>query len=121
MISLLDTLGPAIWRASWQAVALALVVVLLVSCLGQRLPPRWRFLLWGIVVVRLLVVATPGSPWSAFNLVRWSSEVSVRPIAQDSADPMFTPVRHGSSSPRGPSEANFESPPAESVPAYSSS
>ena len=29
MITLLDTLGPAIWRASWQAAALALLVVLL--------------------------------------------------------------------------------------------
>ena len=28
MISLLDTIGPAIWRASWQAATLALVGVI---------------------------------------------------------------------------------------------
>src|SRR5207302_536686 len=69
MITLLDSIGPAIWRASWQAAALALLVVLLVRCCGERLSPRWRVLLWGVVVARLLFVATPVSPWSVFNLV----------------------------------------------------
>ena len=32
MITLLDSAGPAIWRASWQAAALAVLVVLLLRC-----------------------------------------------------------------------------------------
>jgi len=50
MIALLDTIGPTIWRASWQAAALALLVVLLLRCSGERLSPRWQFLLWGVVL-----------------------------------------------------------------------
>ena len=110
MITLLDTLGPAIWRASWQAAALALLVVLLLRCFGERLSPRWRFLLWGVVLARLLFVATPVSPWSVFNLVRWNPEANARPIAQREADATFKPVPHRSDSPTGPYETNAESP-----------
>ncbi len=60
MIALLDTIGPAICRASIQAAALAILVVLLVRCCGDRLSPRWRFLLWSVVLARLLFVATSG-------------------------------------------------------------
>ena len=67
MNTLLDTIGPAVFRASWQAAALALVIVILVWCLGERLTPRWRYLLWSVVLVRLLLVVTPASPWSIFN------------------------------------------------------
>ena len=110
MITLLDTLGPAIWRASWQAAALALLVVLLLRCCGERLSPRWRFLLWGVVLARLLIVATPVSPWSVFNLARWSPEASLRPIAERTTDPNFTPVTHRSDSTAIPNETNTESP-----------
>ncbi len=43
MITLLDTVGPAVLRASWQAAVLALVVMLLVRSLGERISPRWRY------------------------------------------------------------------------------
>lgn len=68
MTILFETLGPAIGRASWQGTALALLVGLIVLGLGDRLAPRWRFLLWGVVLLRLICVVTPGSPWSPFNL-----------------------------------------------------
>ena len=110
MITLLDAIGPAIWRASWQAATLALVVVLLLRCFGERLSPRWRFLLWGVVLTRLLVVATPGSPWSMFNLVRWNPEANARPIAQHEADAKFTPVPHRSDSTTDPKETSVEAP-----------
>ena len=80
MITLVESIGPAIWRASWQAAALAVLVVLLLRCLGDRLSPRWRFLLWGVVLMRLLLVVTPASPWSLFNLVCWNAEANARPI-----------------------------------------
>ena len=80
MIALLELAGAAIWRASWQAAVLALLVILLVRASGERIPARWRYWLFGIVVLRLLIVATPASPWSAFNLVR------LIPGARGSAD-----------------------------------
>src|SRR4051794_6824498 len=63
MIDSLDTIGPAVLRASWQASLLALGIVLVVRAIGDRLAPRWRYLLWSIVVARFLVVVTPASPW----------------------------------------------------------
>jgi beta-lactamase regulating signal transducer with metallopeptidase domain len=110
MITLLDALGPAIWRASWQAAALAVLVVLLLRCFGERLSPRWRFLLWGVVLARLLFVATPASPWSVFNLVRWNPQANARPIAESEADATLKPVPHRSDSSRGPYETTAESP-----------
>src|SRR5262249_12716250 len=110
MITLLDTLGPAIWRASWQAAALAILVVLLLRGLGERLAPRWRFLLWGDGLTRLLLVSTPGRPGSGFNLDRWHPEASAGPTASHEADAAVTPVPHGSDSTAGPYEANRETP-----------
>ena len=70
MITLLDTIGPAIWRASWQAAVIGVLVVLLLRCFGERLSPRWRFLLWGVVLRGCCawpLRAVPGacSIWSA--------------------------------------------------------
>lgn len=69
MTTLLDAVAAAVWRASWQATVLALLVMLLLRLFGERVAPRWRYLLWGRVVIRLLLVTTPAAPWSAFNLV----------------------------------------------------
>jgi beta-lactamase regulating signal transducer with metallopeptidase domain/5-hydroxyisourate hydrolase-like protein (transthyretin family) len=74
MNALFDVVGPAVWRASWQASALAVVIGLVLWALGERLSPRWRYLFWSVVVVRLLLVVTPVSPWSLFNLARWNPE-----------------------------------------------
>lgn len=108
MISLLDTLGPAIWRASWQGAVLALLITLLAWCFGERLSPRWRYLLWSVVVMRLLVVATPVSPWSIFNLARWNLEASDRSMAQRQMDAPVTPVLGRSDSKSTEPEASFE-------------
>jgi beta-lactamase regulating signal transducer with metallopeptidase domain len=110
MITLLVTLGPAIWRASLQAAALALLVVLLLRCFGERLSPQWRFLLWGVVLARLLFVATPVSSWSVFNLVRWNPQANARPIEEREADATFKPVSHRSDSNTVPYQEYVDSP-----------
>jgi beta-lactamase regulating signal transducer with metallopeptidase domain/5-hydroxyisourate hydrolase-like protein (transthyretin family) len=111
MIALLDAIGPAIWRASWQATALALLVVLLLRCFGERLSPRWRFLLWGVVLTRLLFVATPVSPWSVFNLTRWNSLAAARPAVDRGADANDTPVPRTADSIIATDEPSSKSPP----------
>ena len=58
-----------LWRASWQAGVLALLVLLLRLALGRRLSPRWRGWLWMLVLLRLALPALPPSQWSLFNLV----------------------------------------------------
>ena len=108
MITLLDTLGPAIWRASWQATALAILIWLLLYGFGERLAPRWRFLLWSVVITRLLFVATPVSPWSVFNLVRWHSESNAQPIAQHEPDSSITPLPFDSKATNSAFETTIE-------------
>ena len=82
MNTMIDLIGTAVWRASWQAALLAMVVVILLRAFGDRLSPQWRFLLWSVVLVRLLFVVTPGSPWSLFNLASWNPVINSRPVAQ---------------------------------------
>ncbi|HEY2250335.1 MAG TPA: M56 family metallopeptidase [Planctomycetaceae bacterium] len=92
---MLDSVAAAVWRASWQAAALALIVGLLVRCFGERLAPRWRYLLWSVVVLRLLFVATPSSPWSAFNFVGWNPQLHARQVVTHEVDGRYraTPTR----------------------------
>lgn len=86
MTTLLEAVGAAVWRASWQATVLALLVMLLLRLLGERMAPRWRYLLWTVVVIRLLLVTTPAAPWSAFNLVGWKTEAGSPTAVAKQAD-----------------------------------
>ena len=58
------------WSFSWQA-ALLVVMVLLAQWVTRRwLAPAWRYRLWLLVVVRLLLPFSPASPLSVFNVFR---------------------------------------------------
>jgi beta-lactamase regulating signal transducer with metallopeptidase domain len=48
----------ALWRASWQASIVVLLVLLAQGLMRRRLSPAWRSALWLLVVVRLLLPAT---------------------------------------------------------------
>lgn len=54
--------------AGWQAAWLAAIVLVVVGTLRNRVPVRWQFALWMVVLVRLALPAVPASPWSLFNL-----------------------------------------------------
>jgi beta-lactamase regulating signal transducer with metallopeptidase domain len=58
-----------LWRASWQASVLVLLVLLVQGLMRHRLSPAWRSALWLLVVARLLLPITPSSPWSLFHLM----------------------------------------------------
>ena len=58
---------PWLWRASWQASLLTVLVLLVQWIFQSRLGPKWRYALWSLVVIRLLLPATPRSPLSLFN------------------------------------------------------
>jgi beta-lactamase regulating signal transducer with metallopeptidase domain len=109
MIALVETIGPMIWRASWQAALLALAVTILLRLLGERLSPQWRFALWGVVLVRLLVVATPASPVSAFNFVRFSPVTNEGPGMLRRSEATYSPLPHNSGSTTPSSETMAES------------
>ena len=92
MTALFDSVGPALWRASWQAAVLAIAVFLLLQLCGERMTPAWRYRLWCVVILRLLLVVTPASSWSVFNLVAGRPERAERQIAEHAPDsPIIDP------------------------------
>ncbi len=66
--------GAVVWRASWQASALAGVVLVVQLALGQRISARWRHAMWMLVLVRLVLPVVPSSPLSMFNLAPAAAE-----------------------------------------------
>ena len=58
-----DTLFHLLFNATWQSMVLALGVLLIVLLLGERLAPRFRYLLWCVVLLRLALPILPVSPW----------------------------------------------------------
>lgn len=55
-------------QTSWQAAVLVGLIWLVQSICGKRLSPGWRYSLWLLLVVRLLMPAMPASALSLFNL-----------------------------------------------------
>jgi bla regulator protein blaR1 len=53
--------------ASWQASALALFVLVIQRVLSSRLNPRWRYALWLLVLLRLVLPVQPESALSLFQ------------------------------------------------------
>jgi beta-lactamase regulating signal transducer with metallopeptidase domain len=81
MQPLLEFTGPFLvwlWRASWQASVLIVLVLLAQWLLRRQLAPRWRHALWLLVVVRL---ALPWAPESRVSLFNWFSMPSPAPSA----------------------------------------
>ncbi len=60
----------AVLTASWQAAVLAVIVLATQSAMGRWLSPRWRYALWSVVVIRLMMPMAPGSALSVFNLFK---------------------------------------------------
>src|SRR5437867_7157173 len=55
-------------RTSWQAAILAGLMLLAEWLLRKHLSPGWRYGLWLLLVVRLLIPVAPRSATSLFNL-----------------------------------------------------
>lgn len=56
-------------KATWEASILILVVMALQRVLGKSLTPRWRYLLWLVVVARLLLPISYPSRLSVFTYI----------------------------------------------------
>ncbi|MCC7376755.1 MAG: carboxypeptidase regulatory-like domain-containing protein [Verrucomicrobiales bacterium] len=75
-------------RASWQAAVLAGLILLVQAILGKRLTPAWRYRLWLLVVVRLVLPFQAPSPTSVHNLAR----LTTRSAASEAATPLIVPA-----------------------------
>jgi beta-lactamase regulating signal transducer with metallopeptidase domain len=97
MIDQLQVLVELVARASWQASLLAAIVGVVVWCFGNRLAARWRYLLWSLVLVRMLLLVAPVSSWSLYRFARWdfgqaeTQVTNLRPAATDELAAIETP------------------------------
>ena len=57
-------------QTTWQAAVLAGLILLVQVLFRKQLTAAWRYRLWLLVVVRLLIPIPPSSALSIFNLVR---------------------------------------------------
>ncbi len=66
----LNTASTLSWlaRTSLSAAGIAAVVIVIQLACGRWISPAWRYRLWAIVVIRLLLPALPSSPASLANL-----------------------------------------------------
>lgn len=72
-----------IWEASWQAGVIALVVLIVRRLTGSRLSPGWRYGLWLLVVVRLLMPVLPESRTSLYNFTpQFRTSAPITPTAE---------------------------------------
>ncbi len=81
MQPLMDSAGSFLiwlWRASWQASVLIVLVLLAQWLLRQQLAPQWRHALWLLVVIRLIL---PWAPESRVSLFNWFHVLSLAPSA----------------------------------------
>src|SRR5580692_7328339 len=62
--------GVFLWvlQSTWHAAVLAGLILLAQGLLRKRLPPSWRYGLWLLLIVRLLMPVPPQSAFSIFNL-----------------------------------------------------
>jgi bla regulator protein BlaR1 len=70
----LDNVNFAGWliKATWQASLVVLLVLLIQWALRRQLPPRWRYFLWVVVLLRLALPISPPSSLSIYNWVNLS-------------------------------------------------
>src|SRR5436309_997838 len=88
-----------VMQTTWQAAVLAGLILLAQRLFHKRLSPAWRYGLWLLLVVRLLIPVPPQSALSIFNLAR-IEPLRTRPGAASSPSrsPMSpNPAAEGSS------------------------
>lgn len=85
-------------RTSWQGAILVVAVLFAQLVLRRQLNARWRFNLWLLVVLRLLMPFSPESAVSVFNFVKPHPVAFLIPVSQRAADSIpVTPSRDNSS------------------------
>ncbi len=94
--------GQWLLKSSAQAAVLVLVVLAVQRLFRRHLPARWRHALWWLVVIRLVL---PASPASVFSLFHWAGWRAAKPVAAQSS---YTPgTLSEARSPRLASPARF--------------
>ena len=67
-------------QTSWQAAVLAVLILVGQWLLRKRISPAWRYGLWLLLVLRLLMPVSPQSAFSIFNLTKTSAKQPITTI-----------------------------------------
>ena len=68
LLSNLSSFLPWLFRSSWQTAVVVCLVLAIQAIFGKRISPAWRYALWFLVVVRLLLPFAVESRLSLFNV-----------------------------------------------------
>ncbi|MEC0092712.1 M56 family metallopeptidase, partial [Paenibacillus macquariensis] len=80
LINLFD----CVWSVSIMASILVLLIMMMQHVLKHRLKPRWHYLMWLLVIVRLIVPWGPESEFSIYNWIGYTDSVhSVVQVTQE--------------------------------------
>lgn len=80
-----------LWRASWQAAALAMLVLLVSQFFKRAISPSALTVLWTLPILRLLLLIVPASNISIFNSTAWISSKSAKPLRVEKAEKDMLP------------------------------
>jgi beta-lactamase regulating signal transducer with metallopeptidase domain/ankyrin repeat protein len=90
-LSALEAAFGWVWEASWQASVLAGLVLFLQAAFRAKLNPRWRYALWLLVLVRLVLPVLPESALSLFQFAPAPPVSFVAPVTEPLFAPMLSP------------------------------
>ncbi|MBI1374001.1 MAG: hypothetical protein GC159_14865 [Phycisphaera sp.] len=97
-----------LWQTTWQASALIVLVFAVAASLGRWLSPGWRYALWVVVAVRLVMPVLPPSPTSVFNVMRLLTPATIEAEASTSSPDAFASVEVTTSGDLAPGESPAE-------------
>ena len=92
LIESISTAFEWVTAATVQGGLLVVVILLLNLLLRDRLTARWRYCLWLLLIVRIVLPVSPPAPFSMFNLLRMPTAESVAKIGEITAPPLLTPL-----------------------------
>jgi beta-lactamase regulating signal transducer with metallopeptidase domain len=96
-------------RASWQASILILMVLAVQYLFRRHLSPKWRYRLWLLVLVRLVLPVSPASHFSVFNYVGPQAAAGIARISKSTSGE--SSVRRGENQPRTAASVKSDSAP----------
>src|SRR5258708_28385356 len=89
----LQNIGAWVLRTSIETSLIALLVLAAQFILRKRVSARWRYNLWLLVVLRLVLPAFPQSRWSPFNWMAAGGGASTASIQSMQAKRINAPAR----------------------------
>jgi len=87
-----ETLFKLVCLISLNAAIVGIVILLFKTLLGNRISPRWHYIIWGVLIIKLLVPFGPASKISLFNALPANTSISLSQTYEDVQQARSTPA-----------------------------